>query len=73
MEVAADLPVIDLEMHLRPWAHVYGALVLYLLGMRRVQTAARSLKVALLVTEHRCIASNPLPHSLLYAMLCLYI
>jgi hypothetical protein len=58
LQVAADLSVIDLELLLEPLGHVYGALVVYLLQMRQVRTALRSLKLALLIPEHRCKVST---------------
>jgi rhodanese-related sulfurtransferase len=58
MQVAADLPTIDLELFLTPLGHAYGALVVYLIGMRRVRAALRRLKLALLVPGHRCRVRN---------------
>ncbi|KAM0853747.1 hypothetical protein ACQ4PT_050865 [Festuca glaucescens] len=48
LQVAADLSAMDLELHLVSAGHVYGALAVYLLGMRRVRTAVRRLKLALI-------------------------
>jgi hypothetical protein len=41
----------DLELHLVSAGHVYGALAVYLLGMRRVRTAVRRLKLSLTKPE----------------------
>jgi hypothetical protein len=51
LQVAADLSVMDLELHLVSAGHVYGALAVYLLGMRRVRTAVRRLKLSLTKPE----------------------
>lgn len=50
-QVAAELSAMDLELHLTPLGHVYGAFVLHLLGTSPVRTAARSFKLALLMPE----------------------
>lgn len=47
MQVAADLSVFDLELHLAPLGHVYGAMVFFILEMHRIRTAIHRLKVAL--------------------------
>ncbi|KAM0874227.1 hypothetical protein ACQ4PT_037543 [Festuca glaucescens] len=52
LQVFADFSVLDLELHL-PGFHVYGAIVLYLLGMHRIFPAVRSLKVVLIKPQHR--------------------
>jgi hypothetical protein len=52
LQVSADFSVLDLELHL-PGFHVYGAIVLYLLGMHRIFPAVRILKVVLIKPQHR--------------------
>ncbi|XP_073360703.1 uncharacterized protein [Aegilops tauschii subsp. strangulata] len=45
MEVAADLSVLDLELHLTTLGHVYGAVVFFLLKIHRIATAVHRLKL----------------------------
>ncbi|KAI4969491.1 hypothetical protein ZWY2020_000405 [Hordeum vulgare] len=47
MQVAADLSVFDLELHLAPLGHVYGALASFFLGIHRIRDAIHRLKVVL--------------------------
>ncbi|CAM0908784.1 unnamed protein product [Alopecurus aequalis] len=53
LQVATDISVMDLELHLNSAGHVYGALVLHLLGIRRIRMALRRLKLALLPQYYR--------------------
>ncbi|XP_044436753.1 putative F-box/FBD/LRR-repeat protein At4g03220 [Triticum aestivum] len=46
MQVAVHFSVLDLELHLAPLGHVYGAVAFYFLRMHKICTAIRRLKVA---------------------------
>ncbi|XBI13698.1 hypothetical protein VPH35_140405 [Triticum aestivum] len=46
MQVAVHLSVLDLELHLAPLGHVYGAVTFYFLRMHTICTTIRTLKVA---------------------------
>lgn len=46
MQVAVHFSVFDLELHLAPMGHVYGAVSFYFLRMHTICTTIRRLKVA---------------------------
>ncbi|KAM0843570.1 hypothetical protein ACQ4PT_057606 [Festuca glaucescens] len=48
MQLGVGLSVLDLELHVTPSDHVYGAFVLCVLAINQIHSATRRLKVALL-------------------------
>ncbi|XP_044436885.1 F-box/FBD/LRR-repeat protein At5g53840-like [Triticum aestivum] len=58
MEIAADLSVMDLELHLTTLGHVYGAVVFFFLKMHRIRTAIHRLKLRVSLLDPDTISAN---------------